>query len=108
MIKLRVSDTVKVHIKGVLNDEAGRPQQVSFALVCRRLLTDELQAQMADDRKVPEFIEDVTTDWSDVLDDDGRARAFSRDDLRQLLKIPGVAGLAFSAYLRDVGAREKN
>ena len=106
--KLKVSDTVLVPVKGEMKDEAGRSAAFSFSLVCKRLMADELRELLERrDATVAESLVPLTQGWRDVLDEDGKPVEFSSDALAALLNFPGVAGLAFQAYLTEVGARGK-
>lgn len=109
-IKIEVSDTVGIPVKGTINDAAGIAQPFSFKLVCKRLGVDEFQATLKDrgDSPIVDFLAEVTTDWHDVRDDDNKQLPYSSDALRKLCKIPGVAGVAFRSYQIEVGAKEKN
>lgn len=107
-IKITVSNTVSFQVRGTVADEGGNAQAFSFSLIAKRLLSDELQAYLADeDRKVPDFMAGVVTDWRGVLDDEGNTVPFSADALHRLFQIPGIAGLAFRQYLIEIGAKEK-
>lgn len=107
--KLVVSNTVSVPVKGVLTDAQGRAEPFAFQLVCKRLgAADLARAVDARDKAVGEFLAEVVQGWSGVNDGDANAITYSDEALRQLLDVPGLAVLAFQAYLREVGAREKN
>ena len=109
-IKIVVSDTVGIPVKGTINDAAGIAQPFSFKLTCTRLAVDEYQARLKDqgDTPIVDFLVGVTTGWSEVRDDDNKDVPFSESALRQLCNIPGVAGIAFRSYQLEVGAKEKN
>jgi hypothetical protein len=51
---------------------------------------------------------DVVVGWSGVKDADDKQLAYSEESLRQLFKIAGVAGVSFSTYMSEVGAKAKN
>ena len=109
-IKIVVSNTVGFNVKGVINDAAGVPQPFSFKLICARLEAEQIQARLKADSEATlvDFLADVIEDWSGVRDADDKAIAYSTDALRQLCAIPGVAAVAFRAYIAEVGAKEKN
>lgn len=106
-IKLTLGNIVPVQVKGVTTAESGAAERFDFKLICRRLNEREI-AQATEGRTVIEFMQHVTEDWKAVLDADGQALPYSPETLEQLLLQPGLARLAFSGYLRDVEAREKN
>ena len=108
--KLIVRNTVSVPVKGVISDEAGKPERFEFRLQCRRMGADDLKATISKDseRSVIDFMADVVQGWSGVMDDSGAAVPFDDDAARRLFDIAGVANLAFSSYLAENGAKEKN
>lgn len=109
-IKITISDTVGIKVKGTINDAAGVPQPFDFGLTCIRLDADEIQAKLKSDSEasITDFLADVVTGWARVKDDEDKPLAYSEEALRKLCKIAGVAGVAFRAYLSEVGAKEKN
>lgn len=109
-IKLVVSDTVGIPVKGTINDATGIPQPFSFKLICDRLNVDDYQARLKDQGENPivDFLAGVTQGWIDVRDADNKDVPYSEDALRKLCSIPGVAGVAFRSYQAEVGAKEKN
>lgn len=109
-IKIIVEDTVGIKVKGVINNAAGTPQPFDFGLTCHRLDADQIKDKLQNesDASIVDFLVDVITGWSGVRDADNKELPFTESTLRQLCKIPGVAGLAFRTYLAEVGAKEKN
>ncbi len=109
-LKIVISDTVGIKVKGTINDAAGVPQPFDFGLTCTRLDADQIQAKLKNesDASTADFLGDVITGWSGVRDADDKPLPYSEDALAQLCKIPGVAALAFRTYLAEVGAKEKN
>lgn len=109
-IKIIVSDKVGIKVKGSIQNEAGAAQPFDFNLVCLRLDADEISTRLKDDsdRSLVDFMTDVVEDWSGVRGADDKPMAYTEDNYRALCKIPGVAMLAFRAYMADVGAKEKN
>lgn len=108
-IKLTVSDTVQVPVKGKIADEAGRDQGFDFTLTCKRLNADELKVRMdVKDAPVADLVRDVAQGWKGVVGDDNAPIPFTADGLDQLLRIPGIALLSLTAYFKEVGAKEKN
>lgn len=109
-IKIVISDTVGFKVKGTINDEKGSAQPFDFSLTCSRLDADQIQAKLKGDSAAPvtDFLVDVIEGWSGVRDAADAPLPYTQDNFRALCKIPGVAGLAFRAYLSEVGAKEKN
>jgi hypothetical protein len=110
-IKIVVSDTVGFKVKGAINDAAGVAQPFDFGLTCSRLDADQIQAKLApgsDDRTISDFMGELITGWSGVRDPDNKEVPYSIEALRELFKIPGVAGLTLRTYIAEVGAKEKN
>jgi hypothetical protein len=106
-IKLSLGNILGVSVKGVETGETGAPERFEFTLVCKRLNVREFN-EAAEGRTVNEFLQHVAEGWKSVLDPDGRPLPFSAGALEELLLKPGLARLAYSAYLREVEAREKN
>lgn len=109
-IKIVVSDKVGIKVKGSIQDETGTAKPFDFNLVCQRLDADQITARLKDetDKTLTDFMIDVIEDWSGVRGGDDKPLAYTQDSYRALCRIPGVATLAFRAYMTDVGAKEKN
>jgi len=109
-IKIVISDTVGIKVKGTINDASGVAQPFDFALTCTRLDAEQIQAKLKSESEssITDFLLDVITGWSGVRDADDKPLPYTEDALRQLCKIPGVSSLAFKTYLVEVGAKEKN
>ncbi len=111
LYKLAIKDVVNVPVKAVFNDGAS-PRRFEFTLVCNRMKSEPLQEVLKnDEKKTAEFLQEVVVDWSGqrlVLDDAGEPAPFSQEALAVMMTAPGLANMAFSAYLGQVGAREKN
>lgn len=107
--KLVARNVCPVKVKGVLTGEDGKPEPFDFTLVCARTPQSDLMAAFDDkERSVIDFVRDRVEGWSGVKDQADRDLPFSREALDQLLEVPGVARLAFDAYLLEQQAREKN
>lgn len=109
-IKIIVSDTVGIKVKGTINDAAGVPQPFDFGLTCIRLDAEQIAQRLKSnsDESVTDFLADVVEGWSGVRADNGDNVPYSAETLRQLCKIPGLANLAFATYLAESGAKAKN
>lgn len=109
-IRITVSEHLQFPVRGTFTDEAGAAVAFDFRLTARRLPQTSLEVVLADkDRKARDFLGEVVTAWSGVLDDDGKPVPYSPEGLGSLLAShAGLAGLAFAAYLEHVGARAKN
>lgn len=108
-IKITVSNQVQFKVRGTLNDDAGVARAFDFDIICRRLGTDELQQELADDkRKLTEVVARVVTGWRRVLDDTDAEVPFSDGALHQLMQIPGLPALVYRQYLQEAGVKEKN
>lgn len=109
-IKITVSEQLQFPVRGTYTDEAGAAVAFDFHLKARRLPQTTLEQVLGDkDRRARDFLAEVVTGWSGVLDDDGKPVLYSAQALSSLLaQQAGLAGLAFAAYLEHVGARAKN
>lgn len=107
-IKITVSNKVGFKVKGSINNEAGTPEPFEFSVTAERLDTDAIQSATQSEGTLVDFLASVVTDWKGVKDDDGTPVPYSEDALRQLCKIPGVAGVMFTAYFSEAGAKAKN
>lgn len=109
-IKLVISNTVGVKVKGTFTDENGIQQPFDFRLTCMRLDADQLSNKFKSEfeASTTDFLADVVEDWSGVRGADDKPIPYDEAGLRQLCKIPGVAQLAFRTYLAEVGVKEKN
>jgi hypothetical protein len=108
--KLMMRNSVVVPLKGELKDDNGKPERFEFALVCRRMGADELRETLKDGQRTMKAVMlDVTEGWRNVLDADGQTPVpFATEPLDQLLDTPGLAQLAFEAYLKEQAAHAKN
>lgn len=109
-IKIVISDTVGIKVKGTINDAAGIAQPFDFALKCIRLDADQIQDKLKSESEssITDFLCDVVEGWSGVRDDKDAQIPYDEKSLRQLCKIPGIAAVSFRTYLAEVGAKEKN
>ncbi|MBS0507582.1 MAG: hypothetical protein JSR53_09410 [Proteobacteria bacterium] len=107
--KLVERNSVAVQVKGEITGDKGAGEPFNFTLHCKRMGVEALQEQLKDEsRSVRDFLVGIAHGWAGVNDADGAALPFAPDALGALLDIPGIAGLAFSAYLEQQGARAKN
>lgn len=109
-IKIVISDTVGFKVKGSINDAAGVAQSFDFSLTAHRLDSEQIQQKLKSKEELvyADFMADVVTGWGGVRDADDKPLDYSEANLRLLFKIRGVANLAFTTYLNEVGAKEKN
>lgn len=107
-IKITVSNKVGFKVKGSINNEAGVAEPFEFSVIADRLTTEEIQLISQGSDSLIDFLASVITDWKGVKDEDGAPVPYSEDALRQLCKIPGAAGVIFSTYFAEAGAKAKN
>jgi hypothetical protein len=109
-IKIVVSDTVGIKVKGTINDSAGIAQPFDFSLKCIRLDADQIQDKLKSESEasITDFLCDVVEGWNGVRDANDAQLPYDEKAMRQLCKIPGIAAVAFKTYLAEVGAKEKN
>lgn len=108
-IRLEVSDTVLVRVKG--NGpvkENGQREPFDFSLICARIGGEEYREVSKDDeRTVTDILVEKTSGWTHVLMPDGSPAPFSAAGLRQLLAPLGMPGLVLMAYLEACGSKGK-
>lgn len=109
MFILSTQNMVGVNVTGCLTAPDGTEQPFDFVLQCERLDAAELEKVTGPDstETAGAFFARVTKGWLRVYDEAKQELAFSQESLAQVLKIPGLARLAFHAYLQEVRAREK-
>nr|WP_315237719.1 hypothetical protein [uncultured Albidiferax sp.] len=110
--KLAIEDILTVKVK-VQILSGGVWKKFDFTLFAKRMDQDAVTNvhKVDGEQPVAEFVEKVATGWEGqrlVLNDDDTPATFSPDALKALLSVPGVAALTYQAYMRDLGAREKN
>lgn len=111
--KVLVSDTVPVPIVLIVKDSNGKEVEKRATLVCKRTTATAIRGEMADkDRTMAESLRNVITGWQDqnlVADEDtGQPADFCPEALDALLDVPGVATVAFTRYMTEAAAKEKN
>lgn len=117
-IIITVSPTVRFKVEGVETSEDGTPVPFDFSLTADRLAQSTDVAAMRAEANRLEAAGSATpiTDvmltklkgWAGPKTAEGVDVPFSTDAVRQLLNRPGIAALAYNAYVEAVGARAKN
>lgn len=107
-IKITVSSKVRFPVEGSFKDETGKDQPFKYELLCERQDAEAHRERTKGDVDFVQYMVDVTKDWFHVTDDAGKTVEFSEAALRQLLRQPGQAALAYFTYLRESGAKQKN
>lgn len=110
--KLAIEDVMTVKVKLQILS-GGVWKKFDYTLYAKRMDQDAVTTvhKVDGEQPVAEFVEKVATGWEDqrlVLNADNTPAAFSPAALKALLSVPGVATLTYQAYMRDLGAREKN
>ncbi|MBV5277125.1 hypothetical protein JZU56_04855 [bacterium] len=129
MFTLAIQNTTEFSVKFTIKD--GKTfKTFAFSLTAKRIDDAELSAHIrsineniAINKRASEhggnietfdikgFIVPLITDWIGqrlVLGADGQPAEFSPDALDALLNVSGVADVIYSAYLKEVRAKEKN
>ena len=108
MFKIAIGNIVQVPLKFTMRD-GSVDKLFQFHLTAVRRTQEEIEAQP--ELTIREFLLDNVTDWSGqrlVLLENGEPAAFSRESLDFMLKQPGVLVVAWAAYQRQCGSKEKN
>ena len=110
--KIAIGNTIDVDVVGKIEEGGSSPKNFKFKLKCERLGQEEMLQRMQNkDESVKEFIESVTTGWSDqrlVLNDDDTPADYTPDALVALMSIAGMPMFLYQAYLKAVAVKEKN
>lgn len=115
-ISIVVSDIVRFKVAGLINDEHGVPQPFDFKLTAQRIKDIEvvqshwrvLLANTENATQVADALLPYMKGWSGVKDEGGQDLPFTEESFRALMRLPGLALLTNSAFLRECGAKEKN
>jgi hypothetical protein len=109
MLKLTVSNTIAIQVRGTLPREDGSAQPFDYTLVCSRMSAEEFRAKGEAPGGVDmiEFMRGVVQDWRSVADEAGQPLPFSDEGLSALLNITGMASVAYYAYIDGCSAKGK-
>lgn len=107
--KLVIRKKLRVPVKGVLKDEAGKDVNFDFVLVCDRLNQPEIDVAVKSKEVSPkDIVVRVTTGWEGVLTESGEIIPFDVENLDAVLDQAGMAAVCCQSYLKEVGAVVKN
>lgn len=108
-IKISIGNIAKFKVEGTTKNETGADVPFSFSLECDRITSDQLAERIEQaEGKFVEILAGVVRSWDDVKTDDGASVPYSVEALRELCLLPGLARVAFNAYVANVGAKAKN
>ena len=108
-LKLVVRNKLRVPVKGTIAGENGKPESVSFVLLCTRLTQTQIDDALQNkDERVADFLKSIINGWEDIVASDGQALPFDADNLNAVLDEAGMPGVCFQAYMKEVGATAKN
>lgn len=108
-VKLVISNTVLVPVRGTFANEEGVAEPFAYSLRCERLTTDGMQSLLKQvNGEFAQFMRHVTRAWSDVLDDSGQPADYSDAGMARLMAQHGQAKVAYDAYADTVQAKAKN
>lgn len=106
--KLAIANVVQVPIKFTMKEGAVN-KLFSFTLTANRRTPEQIEEQS--EQLIKDCLLENVTDWSGqrlVLQDNNEPAAFSHEAFDYMLKQPGLLLLAWQAYQRECGAKEKN
>lgn len=110
--KLAISDLIGVKLEGTVQQESGEDKKYKFVLVCDRISQEEMKRVVSDpDGTAFAFFDEHAKDWRDqrlVLDEDDKPAPFSKEALKVLFGIAGMAAECWQAYRSQVMATAKN
>ena len=117
-IIITVSPTVRFKVEGIETGEDGGAVPFEFSLTAERLAESTDVVALRNAATAREAAGSLTplTDvlltklkgWAGPRTAEGQDVPFSEDACRQLLNRPGIAVLAYDAYIKAVGAKAKN
>lgn len=105
-----IDNIAQFTVKGSFKNAKGTDVPFSFQLTCKRLAADEIQDRLraSEELSIADFFVELTEDWAGVKDAEGHPVPYSPESLRQLFKLPGLAGIALRTYLEETSAKAKN
>lgn len=109
--KLAISDVVQVLVTGYTPDNAGGERLFSIKLQCDRLDAPAFDRITKGKKTIDEILKQVSKGWAEqdlVIDEAGLPAEFNADSFQALLDFPGFSGIAYTKYLKAIGAHEKN
>ncbi|HEY8359343.1 MAG TPA: hypothetical protein VIL30_17980 [Ramlibacter sp.] len=111
--KLAVANRVAVVVKGKLPGETrGTHINFDFTLDMARIDQSEVDAAHTSGEGIVDFLVAKGSGWSGqrlVVDEAGNPAPYSEEAFRALLNgVPGMHLWIYRAYMRDLGAQEKN
>lgn len=111
MAKLVIEDTVTIPVKFEVNNK-GKLKAFYFSLHCERISQDEISAILNDDEMlIGDVMRRVTKGWENqtlVVDEDGKPAEFNGENFEVMLSLAGIQRVAWTSYLKEVGAKAKN
>ncbi|HYC00346.1 MAG TPA: hypothetical protein VEC57_14510 [Candidatus Limnocylindrales bacterium] len=116
--KVVVSPTLRFRVEGTTTLENGEREDFDFWLVAERLATSSdtraLEESVAAIEKagsrtpITDTLVPKMRAWAGPVGEAGEDVPFSPEALRNVLNMPGIAALAFNAYVAACGAKAKN
>lgn len=107
-----VSEVVQVPVEGKIADESGATKPFKFTLTCRRKPSSWFKERMDGSGSAQDAMAEVTTGWNGqrlVMEEDGVTPAeYCPEALAELLDIPSMAMLCYTAFGKASGAQAKN
>lgn len=108
MYTLAIEDIVDIQVKFTIRSK-GTAKLFTPTLTINRLTPDENESR--NEQSIKDFMHENVTGWKDqrlVLDASGNPAEFSREALDVFFSAPGVLILCWNAYIKEIGAKEKN
>lgn len=108
---LLTANTVEFTVKGTVPGDAGKPEPFSFTLTATRAKQSEIEDMLEQLRSgagvVQAWMAERVHGWKDVTEPDGSPVPYSAQAFGELLDVPGLSGVVFSAYVEACSAKGK-
>jgi hypothetical protein len=108
MYTLAIDDIVEIPVKFTIRSK-GTAKLFTPTLTIKRINPESDESRS--EQSIKDFMHENVIGWKDqrlVLDASGNPADFSQDALSIFFSAPGVTILCWNAYIKEIGAKEKN
>ena len=108
MYTLAIDDIVDIPVKFTIRSK-GTAKLFTPTLTIKRLNPEDNESRS--EQSIKDFLHENVIGWKDqrlVLDASGNPADFTPEALELFFSAPGVTILCWNAYIKEIGAKEKN